>query len=94
MEPVKINIVVIKGFNDAEILDFAALAHKYPLHIRFIEFMPVGDLLFWSEDKLMNVDEVKKKIEQEYELYEGSKIEGNGPAKYYHVQAEWVLLAY
>ncbi len=86
MEPVKINTVVIKGFNDSEILDFAALAYKYPLHIRFIEFMPIGDLLFWNQEKLMSVDEIKKKIEQEYELYEGSKIEGNGPAKYYHMQ--------
>jgi len=86
MEPVKINTVVIKGFNDSEIMDFAALAYKYPLHIRFIEFMPVGDLLFWSQEKLISIDEIKKKIEQEYEIYEGSKIEGNGPAKYYHLQ--------
>ncbi len=86
MEPVKINTVVIRGFNDSEILNFAALAYKYPFHIRFIEFMPIGDLLFWNQDKLINVDDIKKKIEQEYELYEGSRIEGNGPAKYYHVQ--------
>ncbi len=86
MEPVKINTVVIKGFNDSEIMDFAALAYKYPLHIRFIEFMPIGDLLFWNQEKLISVDEIKSKIEQEYELYEGSKIEGNGPAKYYHMQ--------
>ncbi len=86
LEPVKINNVVIKGFNDSEIMDFAALAYKYPLHIRFIEFMPIGDLLFWEQEKLMEIKEIKGKIEQEYELYEGSKIEGNGPAKYYHIQ--------
>lgn len=86
MEPVKINTVVIKGFNDSEILDFVALAYKYPLHIRFIEFMPIGDLLFWKQEKLMSVDEIKDKIEREYVLYQGSKIEGNGPAKYYHIE--------
>ena len=45
LQPVKVNVVAIKGFNDDEIIDFARLAYENPLHIRFIEFMPVGDLL-------------------------------------------------
>ena len=44
MHPVKVNVVIIKGFNDDEILDFAELAYKFPLQIRFIEFMPVRTL--------------------------------------------------
>jgi cyclic pyranopterin phosphate synthase len=86
MEPVKINTVIIRGFNDSEIMDFADLVYQYPLHIRFIEFMPVGDLFYWKPERVMQVDEIKTRIEQEYELYEGSKIEGNGPAKYYHMR--------
>jgi cyclic pyranopterin phosphate synthase len=53
LHPIKINTVLIKGFNDDEIMDFVALALKYPLHVRFIEFMPIGDLLFWRPDRLM-----------------------------------------
>ena len=41
-DPIKINVVAIKGVNDDEILDFADLAMKKPYHIRFIELMPVG----------------------------------------------------
>jgi len=40
--PIKINVVVIKGFNDDEIIDFAKLALKKPYQVRFIEYMPVG----------------------------------------------------
>jgi len=40
--PIKINIVVMKGINDNEVLDFARLAIEQPYHIRFIECMPVG----------------------------------------------------
>ncbi|HCF49287.1 MAG TPA: GTP 3',8-cyclase MoaA, partial [Syntrophomonas sp.] len=59
MHPVKLNTVIIKGFNDDEILKFADLAHRFPLQIRFIEFMPVGDLLFWDESKVITIKEVK-----------------------------------
>ncbi len=41
-QPIKINVVVIKGMNDDEILDFAKLSKHYPYHIRFIEYMPFG----------------------------------------------------
>ncbi len=41
MDPVKINVVVIRGVNDDEILDFALLTKDRPLSVRFIEFMPI-----------------------------------------------------
>ncbi|MBL0715317.1 MAG: GTP 3',8-cyclase MoaA [Desulfosarcina sp.] len=40
--PLKINTVVMKGFNDDEIERMAALSLRYPLHVRFIEYMPIG----------------------------------------------------
>ncbi len=43
LQPVKINTVLIKGFNDSEVSAFLELACKKPLHIRFIEYMPIGD---------------------------------------------------
>lgn len=85
LNPVKINTVVIKGFNDDEIMDFASLAYRYPLHIRFIEFMPVGDLLFWHKDKLIKSEEIKSQIEKEFELTVPEKIAGSGPAKYFKI---------
>ncbi len=86
LHPIKINTVVINGFNDNEIMDFVDLAIKYPLHIRFIEFMPIGDLLFWRKDRLMTSQEIKQRIEQEYVLEETFKIKGSGPASYYKIK--------
>jgi cyclic pyranopterin phosphate synthase len=40
--PVKINMVVMEGINDNEVLDFARLSLERPYHIRFIEYMPLG----------------------------------------------------
>ena len=40
--PIKINVVVIQGLNDDEIIEFGKLSLDYPFHIRFIEYMPIG----------------------------------------------------
>jgi cyclic pyranopterin phosphate synthase len=44
LHPVKINCVVVRGVNDDEIEDFVAWSRRDPVHIRFIEYMPVGDV--------------------------------------------------
>ncbi len=43
LDPVKINTVLMKGINDSEVLDFIKLTLEKPLHVRFIEYMPIGD---------------------------------------------------
>jgi cyclic pyranopterin phosphate synthase len=42
---VKLNVVVVKGLNDAEILDFVEMTKDRPIYVRFIEFMPFTGLL-------------------------------------------------
>ncbi|WP_054692223.1 GTP 3',8-cyclase MoaA [Syntrophomonas palmitatica] len=86
MHPVKINTVIIGQFNDDEILDFADLAYNYPVHIRFIEFMPVGDLRFWKKERVVSSEEIKSRIESRYKLITARRIAGNGPAKYYQIE--------
>lgn len=86
MHPVKLNVVIINGFNDGELIDFAKLAHDYPLHIRFIEFMPIGDLLFWEKERIISTREMREIIAQKYELVPGVQVTGNGPAKYYDIK--------
>ena len=43
LEPVKLNVVLMKGINEGEVLDFLKLTLEKPLHVRFIEYMPIGD---------------------------------------------------
>ncbi len=85
LDPVKINTVLIKGFNDNEVLDFADLAFNYPLHVRFIEFMPIGDLQFWNRENIVTSLETRNLIQQKYALVAG-KVTGSGPAKYYKME--------
>jgi GTP 3',8-cyclase len=53
LNPVKVNVVLIKGINDSEIEDFFELARNRDLDVRFIELMPVGDFGEKGKDKVI-----------------------------------------
>ncbi|MFT4452279.1 GTP 3',8-cyclase MoaA [Parvimonas sp. G1425] len=59
---VKINVVLIGGFNDDEIQDFVNLANKYELEVRFIELMQIGETANWSKDKFVSNKIVLEKV--------------------------------
>ncbi|MGI6551502.1 MAG: GTP 3',8-cyclase MoaA [Syntrophomonadales bacterium] len=86
LHPVKVNTVVIRGFNDDEILDFCRLAYNLPLHIRFIEFMPVGEVKYWNQDRIFKNSEVFDIINRHFPLKPGKISRGNGPAKYFEME--------
>jgi len=83
LEPVKVNTVLIKGFNDDEILDFCRLAFEQPLHIRFIEFMPVGEVKYWNRESMVRNSDVLSTVSKHFVLKPGKIGYSNGPAKYY-----------
>jgi cyclic pyranopterin phosphate synthase len=68
LTPVKVNMVVIKGFNDDEIMDFALLSKTKPYHIRFIEYMPFDTAEGWQRDKCLSTREIKGLVERTGEL--------------------------
>ncbi|MFZ5648254.1 MAG: GTP 3',8-cyclase MoaA [Bacillota bacterium] len=81
--PVKINTVVMKGYNDHEIEEMAALTLKYPLHVRFIELMPVGASDAWALERHVPAARVREKIEAGLgKLESAHKPAGSGPARY------------
>ncbi|WP_462361345.1 GTP 3',8-cyclase MoaA [Parvimonas micra] len=59
---VKINVVLIGGFNDDEIEDFVNLANDYDLEVRFIELMQIGETANWSKDKFVSNKIVLEKV--------------------------------
>jgi cyclic pyranopterin phosphate synthase len=63
--PIKINMVPVKGINDDEIADFARLTLKRALHVRFIEFMPIGGADRWQTDKCVSSDQIRDLIERQ-----------------------------
>jgi cyclic pyranopterin phosphate synthase len=81
LEPVKLNMVVMSGINDDELLDFAAKTIDQDWHVRFIELMPVN-----GEDsapRFVAAAEMRKRLESLGELEPCLPAVGNGPAKYF-----------
>lgn len=82
LKPVKVNMVVIKGFNDDEVLDFALISKKNPYHIRFIEYMPFNTEEGWQRDKCISVNTIKSIIEKHEKLLPVESAAGAaGPAR-------------
>lgn len=84
--PIKINVVVIKGVNDDEVVDFARLTHTYPFHIRFIEYMPIGvNREPWDRTKVVPAGEIKARIAAELPLERATPDDrgGEGPERTY-----------
>jgi len=84
LKPIKINTVIIKGFNDDEILDFVRIARKWDHEIRFIEFMPFGDTSLWKSTDIITSKQIEDIIRQKFELIP-SLGTGRGPAKVYDI---------
>lgn len=63
----KLNVVVIAGKNDEELVDFVEFVKDTPLNVRFIEYMPFKDNQ-WQESGLFPYAEMMKRIEQRFEL--------------------------
>ncbi|MEA1972789.1 MAG: GTP 3',8-cyclase MoaA [Candidatus Cloacimonadota bacterium] len=85
--PLKINVVLIKGKNDDEILDFARLTLDYPLHIRFIELFKTNNRLEEQQSKSMKSEEAKKIIEDVYgKLSSTKQVIGNGPSQNFQLK--------
>src|SRR5262249_55581357 len=84
-ESVKINAVVIRGFNDDQILPLAAMTRQKRLGVRFIEFMPFGDN-DWKETDWVGWEEVYDTlIAAGYVLSPVERTLVAGPADEYHV---------
>ncbi|MGQ9492220.1 MAG: GTP 3',8-cyclase MoaA [Anaerolineae bacterium] len=88
LEPVKINTVVIRGLNDDEVVDLARKTVEPGWNVRFIEWMPVGNVqelmgAGW-EDRIVTAQEMRQKIEAALGILEPAKAsKGGGPARYY-----------
>jgi cyclic pyranopterin phosphate synthase len=62
--PIKLNMVPVRGMNDDEIAEFARLTLDRRLHVRFIEYMPIGASDRWHRDQCVSSEEVRARIEQ------------------------------
>lgn len=83
-DPLKLNVVVIPGVNDREISDLAALTIDKQWHVRFIEFMPIGNADLFGDRGWIPSEEIRQHIRDRWGLTE-SQVRGNGPADVFQI---------
>jgi cyclic pyranopterin phosphate synthase len=82
LNPIKINVVVMAGYNDDELLDFAGKTRDEGWHVRFIEHMPLNNEMGGSS--FVSENEIRERLAPLGKL-EPCTFKGNGPAKYYRL---------
>jgi cyclic pyranopterin phosphate synthase len=68
LRPAKVNVVVMAGVNDDEVVDFAAFARNTPRIVRFIEFMPLDADGAWERSSVVPGDEILARIDATWPL--------------------------
>ena len=81
-DPIKLNVVALRGYNDDEFVDLARLSLSYPFHIRFIEYMPIGNAQMKSSDYILS-DDIRQHISVLGELVPVERKHMDGPAQRY-----------
>lgn len=96
LQPIKINVVAIKGFNDGEVLDFARLTMEHAYHVRFIEFMPVGQENGWHSGAYLSGSQIKQTIEEHFRLSPAplKSIGNNGPAELFRIDGAQGMIGF
>jgi cyclic pyranopterin phosphate synthase len=64
LEPVKVNCVLLRGFNEDQIVEFARFSREEGVVVRFIEFMPLEEDRVWSPSVVVTMDEILEKLNQ------------------------------
>ena len=97
-EPVKINAVAVRGLNQ-DFFKFARMSVEKPLHMRFIEYMPVGggenaEGVSWGPEDVVSAEEIRERINEQARKAgfgplvpaEELRPEGGGPARYFRFE--------
>ncbi|MBZ0072255.1 MAG: GTP 3',8-cyclase MoaA [Gammaproteobacteria bacterium] len=82
--PIKINMVVMKGINEDEVESMVDFCIEHGFTLRFIETMPMGDTGRSATDHYVDLQTVKARLAQRFELLPGM-MPGGGPARYVQV---------
>jgi cyclic pyranopterin phosphate synthase len=70
LEPVKVNCVLLRGFNEDQIIPFGKFAREEGIVLRFIEFMPLEEDRVWSPDVVVTLDEILERMSEYRPLIE------------------------
>ncbi|WP_282803215.1 GTP 3',8-cyclase MoaA [Secundilactobacillus kimchicus] len=83
---IKLNIVLIKGQNDDEVLDFLRYTKDHDVNVRFIEFMPIGNSLKAWQKEYVGLKNVFETAAENGLHYQPIELRGNGPSDNYQIE--------
>src|SRR5512136_1955620 len=63
LTPIKINVVVVRGYNEGDVVELARLTHEHPWQVRFIEMMPFAGATDFQRSLIVTADELKSRLE-------------------------------
>ena len=86
LKPLKINAVVMRGYNDDELTDMIDFARDRGAEVRFIEYMDVGGATRWSMDLVVSKREILSLLERHYGTIEPLRDNGSAPADRYELR--------
>jgi len=86
LAPIKINMVAIRGVNDDEIEPLARLTLRFPLTIRYIEYMPSGNGEEWKENDILTIPQIKNRLGNMGQLIPVPSDQWDGPAKRFRIE--------
>ncbi len=79
LTPVKLNAVVVRGFNDQDVTELAKLTLDHDWQVRFIEMMPFGEVAAFAKEQIVTEAEIRNHVAEEYrplELVDDGKLDG------------------
>ncbi len=85
LAPIKLNAVVVRGFNDADVVPLAALTRERPWEVRFIEMMPFGSVGDFAEAGIVKTEETMARIEAALGPLTPEDVSGEDPARTYRL---------
>lgn len=85
LSPIKLNAVIVRGYNEEDIVDLAKLTLDHEWDMRFIELMPLGSIADFQMDSVVPVAEMKARIEDSLGPIEHVDWDGHNPARPYRL---------
>lgn len=76
LQPIRINAVIVRGYNDDEVVDLARFARESAVSMRFIEYMPLDSGHEWRRELVVSGREIREKINQFFPLVLKQKSRG------------------
>jgi len=79
LTPIKLNAVVVRGFNEQDVTDIARLTVEHDWQVRFIEMMPFGEVASFAQAQIVTDQEIRDRIAHEYqplELLDDGRLDG------------------